>query len=107
MSNGIVACSSSANVPYTCLLHPLLSGRLTLELFIEGEHCSLARLVNVSCSATPAGEPGGRLGESGLAEGGRAACRGTAAGLGGFEGVSSAATSRVNVFAWVWVRLGD
>jgi hypothetical protein len=63
--------------------------------------------VNVSCPTTSAGEPGGRLWESGLEKRGWTACRGTAAGLRGFEGVSCTATAGVDVFACVWVRFGD
>lgn len=106
-SNSIIASSSSANVPYACLLQLSFSRRLALELFVEGENGSFAGLVNVSCSATSAGELGARFWEPGLEERGWTACGATVAGLWRFEGVSSSATTRVDVLSWVWVRLGD
>jgi hypothetical protein len=106
-SDSIIASSSSANVPYACLLQLSLSRRLALKLFIEGENGSFAGLVNVSCSATSAGELGARLWEPGLEKRGWTACGGTVAGIWRFESVSSSPTTRVDVLSWVWVRLGD
>ena len=94
-------------MPYASFLQSLLSCGLAVQLFIEREDGSLAGLVDVSRSTPSAGELGGRLWEAILKERGRASCRGSAASLGSLKDVPRAATAGVNVFAWVWVRLGD
>ncbi len=61
MSDSVVASSSSTNVPYSSFFYFSLPGRLTLKFFIEGEDGSFGGLMDVSCSASPAGELGARL----------------------------------------------
>jgi hypothetical protein len=92
-------------VPYTVLLHSLLTGRLALELFIEGEEETLVGLVDVACAATAAGEARGGFGDGD--DGGGALCGLAFADFWGFEGVACAAAAGVGVFAWVWVWLSD
>jgi len=107
LSNSVVASSSCTNMPDAGVLQSPLSGGLAVELLIEGEDGTLAGLVDISCSASSAGEFGGRFWEASLEERRWASCGGAAAGLGSLEGVSSSASARVDVFARVWVRLGD
>jgi hypothetical protein len=62
---------------HSTLLHLSLTGRLTLELFIEGEDCFLAGRVDVACSSAAGREFGGCGWEAELEEGGGTAGCGT------------------------------
>jgi len=84
-----------------------LAGLLALELFVEGEDGFLSAGVDVSCSAAAAAELAASLWETGLEDGGWALSSRALAGLGGFEGISCATSSRVDVGVGRWVRLDD
>lgn len=104
---GEVSSSSSANVPDgSLLLHHLLSGALALEFLVEREDRFLAGVVNVTSTATTAGELAVLL-RGGGDEGGGTASRAALAGLRGLESVACTSTSRVDVLGGSWVRLGD
>jgi len=49
---GVISSTSASNMIHGTFLQLLLARVLTLELFVEGEDCFLARGVDVACSAS-------------------------------------------------------
>jgi hypothetical protein len=81
---------------------------LTLKLFIEREDSPLGFVMNISCTSSAAAELGSSsIWETGFEERGWAVGRTAVGSLGSLKCVARASTARVDVFAWVWVWLGD
>jgi len=99
--------SSTANMVHGAVLDLPLSGRLTLELFVEAEDCFLGRGVDVSCAAAAAGEFGCGVREAGFEERGWAPGVRTGGCLGCFEGVPCAAATSMNKLVGGGVGFGD
>jgi hypothetical protein len=87
------------------LLYLLLAGGLAVKLFIEGEDSTLRGLADVASSTTTAAELSVWCWEAGIKKRCWAASSAAVGGLWGLEGVTGAATSRVDesVGGWVWL----
>lgn len=106
-TDGVVASSTASDVPYSAILHHLLSCCLALELFVEGEDCTLRGIVDVASSATSCAELGRCLRKLMAEDIGRSASCGAGGGLWCLEGVASSSTSAVDVLGGRWVWLSD
>jgi hypothetical protein len=94
-------------MPNRSILNPLLSGRLTLEFFIEGEKGFLRCIVDISSSSSATAELRRGTWETRVEERCGLGSRGAFASLGSLEGVACAAATREDIFPGVWVWLGD
>lgn len=105
-SSGPVSSATSSNMPHCSILH-CVSCSLTFEFFIEWEDSTLGRLVNVACSTATRAEFRLALGDIVAKKRCWSTSCWSVCGLGGFECIACSSSSRVNVGAGCWVRLGD